>query len=96
MGLEIFDDQLPYLRETVSLCEHFGLDPLGLIASGALLIAADPKFTSKIVNHLTQAGIRANVIGRVQSPEQGCLLIDKAGSRPLPTFPRDEITRLFE
>ncbi len=96
VGLEIFEDQLPYLPETVALCKHFGLDPLGVIASGALLIAADPKFTSRIVNHLAQTGIVANVIGRVHPPEQSCLLIGKTGSRPLPTFPRDEITRLFE
>jgi hydrogenase maturation factor len=96
VGLEIIEEQLPYLPETVALCNHFGLDPLGVIASGALLIAADPHSTSKIVDHLAQAGTNANVIGRVQSPEKGRLLIGEAGSRPLPAFARDEITRLFE
>jgi hydrogenase maturation factor len=96
VGLEIIEDQLPYFPETITLCQHFGLDPLGVIASGALLIAADPPFTSKIVDHLTQAGIEASVIGRVRPQEKGCLLIGQAGPRPLPTFARDEITRLFE
>jgi len=96
VGLEIVEDRLPYLPETVALCQHFGLDPLGVIASGALLIAADPQFTSGVVEALTQAGISATVIGRVASPEKGRLLIGKAESRPLPTFARDEITRLFE
>ncbi len=96
VGLEIVEDRLPYLPETVALCQHFGLDPLGVIASGALLIATDPQFTSRVMEALTQAGISATVIGRVKSPEKGRLLIGKAGCRPLPTFARDEITRLFE
>jgi hydrogenase expression/formation protein HypE len=96
VGLKINEEQLPYLPETVALCQHFGLDPLGIIASGALLIATDPRFTEKIVEHLSQAGIAARVIGRVQPPKYGRLLIGQAGPRPLPTFARDEITRLFE
>lgn len=96
VGLEIVADQLPYLPETVVLCQHFGLDPLGVIASGALLIAADPAFTDEIIHRLRHAEIAASVIGRVQPPEQGRRLMDEAGPRPLPTFARDEITRLFE
>jgi hydrogenase expression/formation protein HypE len=96
VGLEIIEDQLPYLPETITLCQHFGLDPLGIIASGALLIAADPRFTDEIIRRLGQAGITAKVIGRVRPPKQGRLLIGQAGPRPLPTFARDEITRLFE
>ena len=96
VGLEIFEDLLPFLPETVALCQHFGLEPLGVIASGALLIAAKSDCTSKIVDGLTQAGIRASVIGRVQPPEKGRLMVGQVGIRPLPTFARDEITRLFE
>lgn len=96
VGLEIWEEALPYLPETLALCRHFGLEPLGVIASGALLIAADPRHTARIVEDLAQAGIKASVIGRVQPAEQGRRLLGPAGSRPLPTFARDEITRLFE
>lgn len=96
VGLEIIENQLPYLPETVSLCQHFGLEPLGVIASGALLIAADPQFSPKIVDQLAQAGIGASVIGRVRPAETGRRLIGQTGPRPLPTFARDEISRLFE
>lgn len=96
VGLEIFAEALPFRSETVKLCQHFGLDPLGVIASGALLIAASPLFSAKIIDSLTQEGITANLIGRIQPPEKGRLLIGKEGARPLPTFSRDEITRLFE
>jgi hydrogenase maturation factor len=96
VGLAIKEDSLPYMPETVALCRHFGLEPLGIIASGALLIAADPRYTPKIVEGLAQAGIRASIIGRVQPVEHGRWLVSAAGERPLPTFVRDEITRLFE
>lgn len=96
VGLEIREEALPYLPETLVLCQHFGLEPLGVIASGALLIAADPDFTPGIVKNLDQAGIKAAVIGQVQPAEQGRWLLGSARTRPLPTFARDEITRLFE
>jgi hydrogenase maturation factor len=96
VGLEIFEEQLPYLPETVTLCQYFGLEPLGLIASGSLLIAADPKFSPGLIAHLKETGIEASVIGRTQAPEKGRILIGKTGAQPLPTFSRDEITRLFE
>ena len=96
VGLEIFEDALPFLPETVTLCQHFGLDPLGVIASGALLLAADPARSNEIVNALAQAEITARVIGRVQPPDYGRQLVGRAGPRPLPVFARDELTRLLE
>ena len=96
VGLEIMAEELPYLPETVALCQHFGLDPLGVIASGALLIAADSRRSGSILAALAEAGIKASRIGRVLRPEQGRQLVGPGGTRPLPTFGRDEITRLFE
>jgi hydrogenase expression/formation protein HypE len=96
VGLQIFADKLPYLPETMALCRHFGLEPLGLIASGALLIAADPQFTPKITAALAANGLKAAVIGNVTPPENGIWLMSSSESIPLPTFDRDEIARLFE
>jgi hydrogenase maturation factor len=96
VGLEILEEALPFRPETIKLCHHFGLDPLGVIASGALLIAASPLFSVKIIDSLIQEGITASLIGRIQPPEKGRLLIGQEGARPLPSFSRDEITRLFE
>jgi len=96
VGLEIFADQLPFLPESTALCRHFGLEPLGVIASGALLIAAAPGSGDDIIAALAEAGIPAAVIGRAAPPDFGRRLVDAAGNRPLPTFARDEITKLFE
>lgn len=97
VGLEIEETALPYLPETVALCRFFGLDPLGIIASGALLIAADPDRTPHILDSLNRHGIAAARIGRVTPAGAGRVLVAADGTRrPLPVFARDEITRLFE
>jgi hydrogenase maturation factor len=97
LGVEIFQERWPLLPESAALCRHFGLDPLGVIASGALLIAAAPPSTPAIIAHLAHAGISATVIGRLHPPEFGRKLVSPGGRiEPLPVFERDEITRLFE
>jgi len=97
VGLTIDEDQLPLLSECDTLCRHFGLDPLGLIASGSLLIAAAKDRASAIVGRLSEESIPATKIGDVVAAGQGCRVRAADRSlRPLPTFSRDEITRLFE
>lgn len=97
VGLTVDRHRLPVLPECRALCRHFGLDPLGLIASGSLLIAAEEQRAAAIVKRLESEGIAAAVIGRVVAAEQGCSLRCADGSlHPLPKFARDEIARLFQ
>lgn len=96
VGLEIDESAIPILPETSALCAQFGLDPLGVIASGALLIACPPTETTTILAALLAARIPATRLGRAVEPKPGCTLIRSDGKRPLPTFARDEIARLFE
>ena len=96
VGLSVELAAIPVFPETRRLCAHFGLDPLGVIASGALLIACPPDDTAGIVRQLTANSIPVAVIGRATEPAAGCTLITPTGTQPLPTFARDEIARLFE
>ena len=96
VGLMVEKAAIPVLPETHTLCTRLGLDPLGLIASGALLMAVTPGDTGAVLDALQEAGIAAARIGRVIEREQGVVLSTKAGERPLPVFERDEIARLFE
>jgi hydrogenase expression/formation protein HypE len=96
VGLEIDEDAIPILSETQTLCTRLGLDPLGLIASGALLMAVLPGDADDVLAALHGAGIAAARIGRVVERERGIVLRSPAGERPLPDFERDEIARLFE
>ena len=96
VGLEVDEAALPILPETQVLCTQLGLDPLGLIASGALLLAVAPADATAILAALEGAGIAAARIGRVVERERGLVLRTATGQRPLPRFERDEIARLFE
>lgn len=96
VGLEVDEAALPILPETQVLCAQLGLDPLGLIASGALLLAVAPADATAILAALEGAGIAAARIGRVGERERGLVLRTTVGERPLPRFERDEIARLFE
>lgn len=96
VGLIVDESAIPILPETQTLCAQLGLDPLGLIASGTLLLAVAPEDTAPILNALAKAGIAATCIGVVAEREPGVVLQSATGERPLPRFERDEIARLFE
>jgi hydrogenase maturation factor len=97
VGLVVDRQRIAVLPECEILCRLLGLDPLGLIASGSLLIATEPGRASAIVKRLSAEGIAAETIGEVVPADRGVRMRLADGSmQPLPTFPRDEITRLFE
>ncbi len=95
VGAVVDGDSLPVYPETRALCEALHLDPLGLIASGALLAAVAVESATDIVQALEHEGIAATVIGRLRETP-GVVLRDAHGERPLPTFVRDEIARFFD
>jgi hydrogenase maturation factor len=84
------------MPETHILCRQLGLDPLGLIASGTLLLAVAPNDAAAITSELAEAGIAASRIGHVVERARGLVLRNGVDERPLPRFDRDEIARLFE
>jgi len=95
VGLEVDEDAIPIFPETQALCAQLGLDPLGLIASGALLLAVAPGDAAAIRTALGEAGLAAARIGRVIERERGVVLRSGTDERPLPHFERDEIARLY-
>jgi len=96
VGLEVDASAIPIFPETQAVCTALGLDPLGLIASGALLLAVAPEDKTAILNALLKEGITAAHIGCVTERKDGTILRSAAGEGALPHFARDEIARLFE
>ncbi len=88
VGLEVDGDTLKAmtLPETVEICRALRVNPVGLIASGGLLIAAAPEDASTIVAALGESAIHAAVIGRAVPSSQGV---------NVPRFPRDELARIL-
>ena len=95
VGLRIDADRIVRLPEGVELCRAFGLDPLGTIASGALLLTLAPADAAIVIHALAREGIDSHYIGQVVPRDQGVTLVEGATERPMPVFAQDEITRLF-
>ena len=101
LGVVIYSDKLVgspilYGDITRTLCDMFGLNPLGVISSGAMLIASEPEKSDAICQALGKAGISADIIGQFLPPEHGLWLEDTTRTRqPLPIFETDEIAKLF-
>jgi len=94
-GLVVDLSKIHVFPETDAVCRALDLDPLGLIASGALLVAAAPDESPRMVQSLTGAGIRASVIGRVVAGPALVQMKTARGLVPMPTFERDEVARVF-
>ncbi len=63
LGVRVFEERITVEPETAKICRFYEIDPLQLISSGALLIAADPTAADKIVDALCKEHIYADVIG---------------------------------
>jgi hydrogenase maturation factor len=95
MGMRVEMDQIHVLPETALLCKKLKLHPLGLLASGAMLIAVAPKDSERVIQALEKEGISAAVIAKVWEREEGVKLADGGKIVALPAFARDEVARLF-
>lgn len=96
VGVVVREEAIEVLPECRALCSAYGLEPLGTIASGALILTCAASDADALLAAYSRAGIRGTVIGGVVPRERGATLVGPEGARPLPRFPRDEIARLFE
>jgi len=95
VGLRVDRERVPVLSEGRVLCEAFGLDPLGAIASGSLLLAVEAGEAAAVVAACRGAGIDCTAIGRVTPASEGVTLTSGGVARPMPCFVQDEITKVF-
>jgi hydrogenase expression/formation protein HypE len=95
VGLRLDRDRIVVLPEGAEICRALGLDPLGTLASGALLMTLAPADAAVVIHALAREGIDSHFIGQVVPAERGLTLVEGARTEPLPLFPQDEIARIF-
>jgi hydrogenase maturation factor len=77
LGVRVFEEKISVEPETAKICRYYEIDPLQLISSGALLIAAQPEAANKIIDALSLEHIYADVIGEFNSNPNKRLLMHK-------------------
>jgi hydrogenase maturation factor len=95
VGLDVNAEAIPIPYETRQLCQRFALNPLGVIASGALLIAVAEDSAPAVCDALQKIDIPVAPIARAVHVDRGLTMRTSDGVQPLPRFDQDEITRLF-
>jgi hydrogenase maturation factor len=97
VGVVIYESRIAIRRETRQVCSAVRVDPLRLMSSGCLLIAADRRKCSKILRRLRKNGIPANVIGTVTPRNEGRRLVKSVGvAKEIKPSERDELYSVIE
>lgn len=79
LGAKVLEEKIPVHPNTAKICEHFQIDPLQLIGSGALLISAQAKSANAIILSLKKQKIQATVVGEFLENAKQRLLVQKNG-----------------
>ncbi|BBO85315.1 hypothetical protein DSCO28_58810 [Desulfosarcina ovata subsp. sediminis] len=94
-GIRVRRDAIPVYPQTRKMGAILGIDPLGLIGSGSLLISCRAEVAATLVADLREHGIAVTDIGEVTDSGPGIDAVENEVSVPWPCFDADEITRLF-
>lgn len=94
-GFRVYAERIPLREPTRLICSALEVDPLRLIASGALLIAC--RDAAAMVSALVDHGVAAAQIGEMRSLEAGHVLVHPDGRQEAITqLGRDELYRVLE
>jgi hydrogenase maturation factor len=95
VGLRVEAASIPVLEAAGALCDHFGIDPLGTIASGALLVSVAPEDAERVTHACEARGIACARIATAVERSCGVTLVGGGDEVELPRFEQDEIARVF-
>ena len=96
LGLVLEAESVPVLPECAAICHALGIDPLGLLGSGALIAVLPAAAVPAALRSLDRIGVSGWEIGQMIEAEDGLWLIDRSGEKTLPEFSRDELARFLD
>ncbi|MHC4184004.1 MAG: AIR synthase family protein, partial [Planctomycetota bacterium] len=82
VGAEIYLDKVKVYEECKVLCEEFSIDPLGVIASGSLLITASPENARILRKEFEKRNLDCACIGRFVKGKKKLDIVTPQGKRP--------------
>jgi hydrogenase maturation factor len=95
-GILLEANAIPVLEETSVICQALGLDPLRLLASGSLLIAAAPGSETTIAERFSGAGFGLTKIGTFLPARHGSWAVSGGKKARLRAPDRDELARMYD
>ncbi len=96
LDIVVHEEKIPVMEETEKVAEILGIDPMGLLASGSLLISVGRDGVEKVVGAIGAMGVEATPIGEVREG-RGNVFISRGRDVILaPMFSRDEAARALE
>jgi hydrogenase maturation factor len=88
--LDVDLERVPVFPPTAHVCGHYGIDPLGLIGSGALLVTVPARRVPGLLRAWARQRIAGRVIGAVEAG-RGVRARRQGRRVPFPWLTRDEI-----
>lgn len=95
LGIRVTEEDVAFYPETLRLCGALGVDPWGLIASGALLAIVEPGQVPVIQRELEPLGVPVARIGTMTDRVDERTLYSDGKAGRIPSFAVDEVARLF-
>ncbi len=92
--LRLHMEKIPVYPQTRRICAAMGLDPLGLIGSGSLLITCAPADAGALMGAIVAEGIEITAIGEVLGRGDGIEALRDGVPAEWPHFDRDEVSRV--
>ena len=96
LGVRVIREHIPVFPETDTICRALALDPMKLLASGALLIAVAADEADSVLTAIEATAVPVVVIGEVRPSSEGITIMTNGTVERLTPAVRDEIARAFE
>lgn len=93
-GSAVERSAIDVMPETRAICEAAGLDPLGLLASGSLLIAVADADCDAAIAAIESEGVTARKVGTITDEGAGVIMLGEEGA-VVPRFATDEVARFL-
>ena len=77
------------------MCDALGLNPLGLISSGALLLATNPDDAAKLMSAFHENNIVSSIIGTATKQHKQVNIRSQGVISVIEVFDRDELARYY-
>ena len=83
LGVRVEKEQIVVEDCITEICSYFGIDPYASISEGTLIIACRQHKAQKVVEALSQKGIKSSIVGELTEPEKGMVLVTKGREEKL-------------